>query len=121
MTRITVERRIEIEDLVILEAIRRALAHGWDLHGISDGESFTHTMSSLQVLEISRSVDECWIYFQRSQDNGQGRNRVSMFIVRGNDGPDVIADHSVALGFEDAMDETYEWASETFDTEVYGE
>jgi len=116
---ITVERRQQIEDAVIVHAMSEARKAGWDLQGVSDGEEFHHTSTFDEALAITNSVDECWVYFVRQHGNGT-RSRVSMYLVRGNDGPDVICDHSVALGFEEVMDAVYEWAGKRFDSEVYG-
>jgi hypothetical protein len=118
MSRITVERRLEIEDAVIVHAMNECMKAGWDLHGVDDGGEFFHTGSMLEALEITRSVDDCHVYFIRRHSNGTS-SKVSMYLVRGNDGPDVIADHSVALGFENVMDQVYEW-TDKFNAEVYG-
>jgi hypothetical protein len=119
MSRITVERRLEIEDAVIVHAMNECMKAGWYLMAVHDGEE-THKLSSmLEALEITRSVDESWVSFYKFDRDGHKKNG-RMFIVRGNDGPDVIADNTMNFGFDEVMNEVMEWASQRFDAEVYG-
>jgi len=119
MSRISIARRLQIEDEVIAETIKQLDAAGWTLEGVDDGgEEFIATSDPNEVLEFSDQVGTCQVFFVKLIDGKL--YRTTLFLVRGNDGPDVIADHSVFPPcFEDVMDRIYDWCRR-YDREVYG-
>lgn len=104
-----VENRLRNERHAIKALIDIADAGGWNLVGVHDGEEFHKTSRELTVLDHVFSVDESWIQFHRDDWT------VSVFIVLGNSGAEVVADYSAPTSqhlvkFEsEVMDDFNEW------------
>ena len=100
-----VQKRLAIEKQVILKMIEICEKHGYALTGGNDGEerhSFTDPVTAIGMVF---SVDESHLYF-RHPSEPKGHN---VFLVLGNDGWDVVADHSCSDLFDAAMAELNEW------------
>lgn len=105
-TQAQLDKRMAMERDVVAKLIQTAIAAGWTLRGVDDGEEFIATDTEAEAMEHVFSVDESTIFFKKLIDGK--KIGCSCFIVLGNDGWDCIADHSVQAAFNaevtDVMD-----------------
>ena len=85
-TRIAIEKRITKFLLKTIES------QGFDIR-IWDGEE-GQNVSAIDALDLAMDLDECSIYAYAIED-GKKAYKASFYLVYGNDGYDVICDHSV--------------------------
>jgi hypothetical protein len=64
---------------------------------VYDGEEVYNNLTAKQALDHAMGVDECWIYARKpsEQTDGKFKTFATFYLVYGNDGFDVICDHSV--------------------------
>ena len=100
-----VHERQKIERQIIYRLVDELLEGGYELR-LHDGENWAtpKTTNAIQVKNAFMSVDEETLYvYNKNTDT-----RYFVFLVYGNDGWDVINDHSVAL--DDHIRETVKLA-----------
>lgn len=83
------DKRMAMERAIVSRLVQTALAAGWSVPAVWDGEDTVSCTSEQDVLEAVFSVDESTIKFRK------GREVHSALIVLGNDGYDCISDTSV--------------------------
>lgn len=109
-----VEQRIEIERKVVRHMIRTLKANGWVLDCIDNGDGEDLKVDTeTEAMEEIFAVDEARVYFTK------GGKTHGVFLVMGNDGYDVICDHSYPIDaatgepaeFSRLMDQITDYAS----------
>lgn len=87
--------RQRIERAIVGRAVRDLLKAGHSL-SVNDGEAFPiiRSRNATAIMRALFSVDCERIYVHRMPD---GRRIGWLFLVYGNDGPDVIADHTLSI------------------------
>jgi len=108
-----VEARREAERKVVTKLIEIALARGFTLHSVSDGEEREKVSTTEQALEVVFSVDESTIYFAPPATSEDKRRHCAV-IVLGNSGWDAVADASVGPGWDEVMRDHNEWVDSEF-------
>lgn len=92
------EARMAMERRMVRRLIRTAIAAGWAIRGVNDGEEFQSVTTEHAIMDAVFSVDEASIFFKKGEAKG------SAYIVLGNDGWDCIADNTIgALFVEEVM------------------
>lgn len=86
----TIAARGRVERLVVSKIISVARLAGYAL-GVYDGERFvvTNSTSRKEILAAMFSVGQEWLYLYKG-----GKRVAWVFLVYGNDGWDVVCDHS---------------------------
>ena len=88
-----VEKRQEIERIVVRHLIRTMKKHGWEAYAVDDGgDEPEKCRTEADVMELVFGVDEATIGFIKRVAPKPIMHRV--LIVLGNDGWDAIADYS---------------------------
>ena len=88
-TKTALNQRIANEKMIVRYLCEQAIASGFQIHGVDDGEGFDSTNNADGVIDAVFAVDDAAIRFRI---NGR---RYTVLIVLGNDGWDCVADHSV--------------------------
>lgn len=106
-----IKDRVVIERAVIRHAASAILAAGYRLR-LHDGETWATALTD-SLDTVMREVWACdmerlYVWVPSSDPGNDGKYIGSLMLVYGNDGWDVIADHSVAL--EDVLQTTYAYA-----------
>jgi hypothetical protein len=109
-TQAQLDARMAIERAIVQKLIDVALAAGWEIPFVWDGEERQHCIDRQAVLDAVFSVDESYIHFRKF-----GVARTSVYIVLGNDGYDVIADNSIQETFQAEVMNAVEAFAETFE------
>lgn len=104
------ERRIENEKRIYRKLVSMLAERGWNLINVSDGEEIYLVTKVEEALEHVFAVDESWTYFT----NGTKTHVVYIILGNGNDGYDMLSDHSLADDddFEASIDTVYDWINE---------
>ena len=110
ITQAQVNARMAIERAIIQKLIDVALATGWEIPYVWDGEERQHCIDGKAVMDAVFSVDECAIHFRKF-----GVARTVVCIVLGNDGYDVISDNSIQETFQAEVMDAVEAFAETFE------
>lgn len=110
ITQASINARMAIERAIIQKLIDVALATGWEIPYVWDGEERQHCIDGAAVLDAVFSVDECAIHFRKL-----GVARTVVCIVLGNDGYDVIHDNSIQETFQAEVMNAVEAFAETFE------
>ena len=114
MSQAALRNRIRIEEQIVERCIADLLAAGYSL-GVHDGEEITihHSQDAAAVKAAMFTTDEVRLFVYKT-DGPQGKRDWFgwVFFVYGNDGWDVINDHTCNL--EDALKGVDEYA-ETFE------
>lgn len=88
-----VERRMSIERRIIRHLIREAKKDGWECVAVNNGGDEDEVCTTeAEVMDHAFATDEAQLYFRKPISGDGAKHWV--FIVLGNDGYDVIADHS---------------------------
>lgn len=99
------ERRQECERQIVRATIEAALARGYTLHSVANGEDDERVASTDEAMKYAFECDEAHIFFTRP--NAAENTPISwLFIVLGNEGWTVISDYTVDL--DDAVNDTEE-------------
>lgn len=106
-----IKARIVVERAVVRHAANTLVAAGYQLR-LHDGEDWATSMTS-NVADIMREIGACdeeslYVWHASTGPDKDGRYVGKLFLVYGNDGWDVIADHSVAL--EGVLKQTHDYA-----------
>jgi hypothetical protein len=114
-----VTRRIEIEHTIVRKLIRTAKAQGWACTRVDNGGGWEKVYTEHEAMEEAFAADDASLYFIKTTDDGD-LVRAVVYIVLGNDGCDVIADHSetAAGGWNDLMEAVSKYA-DSFEDECY--
>lgn len=88
----------ETEAKIMRRVIKDALAAGYCL-SVNDGEEFTVrlSLSATEVFNALRTTDEDHLYMYAVNLAGVTEFKGRVYFVYGNDGYDVICDHSTSL------------------------
>ena len=83
--------RNQIERMIVEEATKRLMSIGWNpaYHDATDDGEVEAISTLPEVIEAVFSVDECRVWFKK-----EGMRHQHVFFVLGNDGYDVICDHT---------------------------
>ena len=88
-----VEKRMEIEKKIVRHLIREAKKAGWICVAVNNGGDEDEPVSTeAEAMDEAFACDEANLYFSKEVD-GKLRTCI-VLIVLGNDGYDVICDHS---------------------------
>lgn len=106
-----IKARIVVERAVVRHAANALLAAGYRLR-LHDGEDWATAMTS-HISDVMREIGACdeeslYVWHPSTEPGKEGRPAGRLFLVYGNDGWDVIADHSVAL--EEVLKSTSDYA-----------
>ena len=108
-----IEKRQEIERAIVREVLTRLVARGWKIDFFDNGggrEKLTgyHSDPIDDVMPDAFAADTCEIYLSRQMlktDWSWKRRSGVICLVLGNDGYDVIADHTCNDDFETVITE----------------
>jgi hypothetical protein len=108
-----VEKRIALEKRIVRRMIRHLKQNGYTLHSVDDGgDEDTRVRTEKEAMDAVFGVDEAHLYFQTPEFP----KLMGVFLVMGNDGWDVIADHSypdeTKCNFGALMDCITDWAGD---------
>ncbi len=90
------QTRIAAEKSITKALIKSVLDLGY-IVAVYDGEEKYNNLTAKQALDHALSVDECWVYARKPSEQTAGKFKTfaTFFLVYGNDGYDLICDHSV--------------------------
>jgi hypothetical protein len=90
------KNRIACEKSITKTLIKSILDLGY-LVAVYDGEQKYNDLTAKQALDNAMAVDECWIYARKHSEQTEGKFKTyaTFYLIYGNDGFDVICDHSV--------------------------
>lgn len=100
-TQTTLNPRQVMERSMVRHLIRTAIAHGYAVTKVHDGEENVKCTNETQAMDAVFSVDESTIYFKHPEEE-KGH---CAYIVLGNDGWDAIADCSMGGKWDAVMAE----------------
>jgi len=104
------ERRMEVERIIVKAVIEAALAQGWTLTAVSNGEDETHAPSIDKAMEELFACDDSHAYFRKGEESGW------FYFVLGNSGWDVVTDYTVNM---DDVNAAVEPLIDTLEEEAY--
>jgi hypothetical protein len=96
MSYTTIARRQQVERSIVRATIKAAIAKGFELVAVSNGEDFVETTSVRRAMVVAFECDEAHVYFRKP---GSEYSHWSswFFVVLGNEGWTVISDYTVDL------------------------
>lgn len=107
------DQRMRNERKITANVFEVLKSHGWNVELVDDGDEETEVSTMLDAMELMFNIDDCHVHFRKGEQCGWFR----MIFGNGNDGLDVIADHSVNLPLDDFEPEQIV-AAEVFDADL---
>lgn len=109
-----IKARIVTERAVIRHALQALFAAGYRVQVFDGEERATLVTDNLDaVMAAVCACDEEWLYVYAKREDDRWVHFGTIYLVYGNDGPDVIADHHTKL--EDVLAATSEFAESLYE------